>query len=107
MISFYSKEKKVIFIKKEIIIMKKTLGTMMFTAILLVGGGTGLVSASEIQEMQPEEQTDHNCEGSNFGQMKQHIQEMHPDLANPEIIQHYKTMHGTGGSAKSNFFQKM
>jgi hypothetical protein len=87
--------------------MRKTFGTMMLTAALLVGGGTGLVSASELQEVQPEAQTEHKCGGSNFGQMKQHIMEMHPDLTNKEVVEHYKNMHGTGGSSKSNNFQMM
>lgn len=87
--------------------MKKTFGTFMLTAALLVGGGTGLASASEIQDGQSNVQADPMCEGSNFGQMKQHMEEMHPDLTNKEVIEHYKNMHGTGGSSKSNNFKMM
>ncbi|SEM14827.1 hypothetical protein SAMN05192533_101207 [Mesobacillus persicus] len=92
--------------------MKKTFGTVILTAALLVGGGAGLVSASETHETQPV-QTELKCGGEmdhstmNFGQMKKHIQKMHPELTNKEVIEHYKTMHGTGGSSNSNNFQKM
>jgi hypothetical protein len=87
--------------------MKKTLGTVILTATLLVGGGTGLASANEIQDAQLDAQGEHKCGGSNFGQMKQHIMEMHPELTNKEVIEHYKNMHGTVGSSKSNNFQMM
>ncbi|MGM0900880.1 MAG: hypothetical protein ACQEXB_07235 [Bacillota bacterium] len=87
--------------------MKKTFGTFMLTAALLVGGGTGLASASETQDVQSDTQVEPKCEGSNFGQMKQHIEEMHPDLTNKEVVEHYKNMHGTGGSSKSKNFQMM
>ncbi|OJF90179.1 hypothetical protein [Alkalibacterium sp. 20] len=43
----------------------------------------------------------------NFGQMKSHISEMHPELNNQQLREHYKGMHGTGGSSRSNNFSGM
>lgn len=43
----------------------------------------------------------------NFGQMKSHIRESHPELNNRELREHYNEMHGTGGSSRSNNFEGM
>ncbi|MDZ7835276.1 MAG: hypothetical protein U5K84_07920 [Alkalibacterium sp.] len=43
----------------------------------------------------------------NFGQMKSHSDEMHPDLNNQELRELYKSMHGTGGSSRSSNFRGM
>lgn len=43
----------------------------------------------------------------NFGQMKSHIRESHPEFNNRELREHYKEMHGTGGSSRSNNFEGM
>lgn len=43
----------------------------------------------------------------NFGQMKSHMSDMHPELNNQELRDHYKAMHGTGGSSRSHHFKGM
>ncbi|WP_423188330.1 hypothetical protein ACO1PF_06860 [Alkalibacterium sp. f15] len=43
----------------------------------------------------------------NFGQMKSYISEMHPDLNNQQLREHYKGMHGTGGSSRSSNYRGM
>ncbi|PRY82436.1 hypothetical protein [Alkalibacterium olivapovliticus] len=43
----------------------------------------------------------------NFGQMKSHMSEMHPELTNQELRDHYKAMHGAGGSSRSANFKGM
>ena len=43
----------------------------------------------------------------NFGQMKTHMDEKHPELTNQQLREHYKEMHGTGGSSQSNDFKGM
>lgn len=43
----------------------------------------------------------------NFGQMKSHISEMHPEWTNQQLKEHYKAMHGTGGSSLSSNFKGM
>jgi hypothetical protein len=43
----------------------------------------------------------------NFGQMKPHLNEVHPELTNQQLREHYKDMHGTGGSSQSNNFKGM
>ncbi len=41
----------------------------------------------------------------NFGQMKEHMLNMHPDLSVQQLEEHYKNMYGTGGSENSKNFQ--
>lgn len=41
----------------------------------------------------------------NFGQMKPYMKQMHPDLTDQQLEEHYKSMHGTGGSENSKNFQ--
>ncbi|WP_423799606.1 hypothetical protein [Neobacillus sp. SAB-20_R2A] len=43
----------------------------------------------------------------NFGQMKPYMRQMHPDLSDQQLEEMYKSMHGTGGSAKSQYYQGM
>lgn len=43
----------------------------------------------------------------NFGQMKSHMNESYPKLNNQQLREHYKGMHGTGGSSRSNNFTGM
>lgn len=43
----------------------------------------------------------------NFGQMKMHMSEMHPELTNQQLREHYKEMHGTGESSQTNNFKGM
>ncbi len=46
-----------------------------------------------------------NDKNMNFGQMKDHMKEMHPELTEQQLEEMYKNMHGTGGSENSNKFQ--
>lgn len=46
-----------------------------------------------------------NDKNMNFGQMKDHMKEMHPELEEQQLEEMYKDMHGTGGSENSNNFQ--
>lgn len=46
-----------------------------------------------------------NDKNMNFGQMKDHMKEMHPELTEQQLEEMYKNMHGTGGSENSNNFQ--
>lgn len=46
-----------------------------------------------------------NDKNMNFGQMKDHMKEMHPELTEKQLEDMYKDMHGTGGSENSNNFQ--
>lgn len=43
----------------------------------------------------------------NFGQMKSHMNEMHPDLNTQQRRELYKSMHETGGSSRSKDFRGM
>ncbi len=43
----------------------------------------------------------------NFGQMKPFMKEMHPELSNERLLERYKEMHGTAGSANSHNFKGM
>lgn len=108
--------------------MKKTLIAITLGAGLIIGGGTGIyyVSAQENEEIINEnmmmdrmvnsdsemEEMMHrdmesmmNIKNMNFGQMKKHMMNMHPDLSVQQLEEHYKNMHGTGGSEKSKNFQ--
>jgi hypothetical protein len=46
-----------------------------------------------------------NGKNMNFGKMKEHLKNMHPDLSVQQLEEHYKSMHGTGGSENSKNFQ--
>lgn len=46
-----------------------------------------------------------NVKNMNFGQMKEHMLNMHPDLSVQQLEEHYKNMYGTGGSENSKNFQ--
>jgi hypothetical protein len=108
--------------------MKKTLIAITLGAGLLIGGGTGIyyVSAqenegianenmmmdrmvnsdSEMKEMMHRDmESMMNVKNMNFGQMKEHMMNMHPDLSVQQLEEHYKNMHGTGGSENSKNFQ--
>ncbi|MFC0476235.1 hypothetical protein ACFFHF_13430 [Robertmurraya beringensis] len=115
--------------------MKKTLITVTLAAALIVGGGTGLYYASakenvgtqdnsvknsgkmntenmdsmmngDMQEMMDGNMQEMmNDKNMNFGQMKDHMKEMHPELTEQQLEEMYKDMHGTGGSENSNNFQ--
>lgn len=104
--------------------MKKTLVAITLGAGLIIGGGTGIyyVSAQESEgiinenmmmdrmvnsdsQMEDMMHTDMesmmNVKNMNFGQMKEHMKNMHPDLSIQQLEEHYKNMHGTGGSENS------
>lgn len=108
--------------------MKKTLVAITLGAGLIIGGGTGIyyVSAQESEgiinenmmmdrmvnsdsQMEDMMHTDMesmmNVKNMNFGQMKEHMKNMHPDLSIQQLEEHYKNMHGTGGSENSKNFQ--
>ncbi|WP_066059669.1 hypothetical protein [Robertmurraya korlensis] len=108
--------------------MKKNLLVISLGAGLLLGGGTGIyyVSAQESEGISNENMmmdrmvnSDSNMEemmhlnmaemmngkNMNFGQMKEHLKNMHPDLSVQQLEEHYKSMHGTGGSENSKNFQ--
>lgn len=108
--------------------MKKTLIAITLGAGLIIGGGTGIyyVSAQEsegiINEnmmmdrmvnsdsqmedmMHRDMESMMNVKNMNFGQMKEHMKNMHPDLSIQQLEEHYKNMHGTGGSENSKNFQ--
>lgn len=109
--------------------MKKTIVTGILAAALITGG-TGIYMTSALakenpgtlmqqhQGMDMEQMNDMmnsgniedmqefmESENMNFGQMKPYMKKMHPDLSNKQLEEHYKEMHGTGGSAKSNNFK--
>ncbi|MGF7184128.1 hypothetical protein GGQ84_000208 [Desulfitispora alkaliphila] len=42
----------------------------------------------------------------NFGQMKQHMQQMHSDMSVQELQEMYRACHGTLGAEPSNNFKK-
>lgn len=104
--------------------MKKTLVAITLGAGLIIGGGTGIyyVSAQESEgiinenmmmdrmvnsdsQMEDMMHTDMesmmNVKNMNFGQMKENMKNMHPDLSIQQLEEHYKNMHGTGGSENS------
>lgn len=112
--------------------MKKMIISGALATALIVGGGTGAYMAyaqenntsptismqqqgmnmgkmmdsmqsSDFEEMQ-QLMEDGNV---NFGQMKPYMKQMHPDLSNQQLEEHYKSMHGTGGASKSQNFQGM
>ncbi|MGS2780141.1 hypothetical protein ACVBAX_22730 [Robertmurraya sp. GLU-23] len=108
--------------------MKKTLVAITLGAGLIIGGGTGIyyVSAQESEEiinenmmmdrmvnsdsqmedmMHTDMESMMNVKNMNFGQMKEHMKNMHPDLSIQQLEEHYKNMHGTGGSENSKNFQ--
>ncbi|MGG7622083.1 hypothetical protein [Bacillus coreaensis] len=108
--------------------MKKTLIAITLGAGLIIGGGTGIyyVSAQESEgiinenmmmdrmvnsdsQMEDMMHTDMesmmNVKNMNFGQMKEHMKNMHPDLSIQQLEEHYRNMHGTGGSENSKNFQ--
>ncbi|MCM3603481.1 hypothetical protein M3175_22570 [Robertmurraya korlensis] len=108
--------------------MKKTLIVITLGAGLLIGGGTGFyyVSAQDsegithdkmmmdkmvnsdfemVEMMHKDMESMMNVKTMNFGQMKEHMMNMHPGLSVQQLEKHYKDMHGTGGSENSKNFQ--
>lgn len=108
--------------------MKKTIVTGILAAALITGG-TGIYMTTALakenpgtlmqqhQGMDMEQMNDMmnsgnieelmESENMNFGQMKPYMKKMHSDLSNQQLQEHYKEMHGTGGSDKSNYFKEM
>lgn len=110
--------------------MRKTFLTGMLAASLIAGGGIGIISAQakdnpdnagkakQAQGMDMNQMSEMMESGNmgdmqnkmkdgvmNFGQMKPYMKEMHPDLTNQQLEEHYKSMHDTGGSENSKNFQ--
>lgn len=71
--------------------MKKLVVGILSSAIIL-GAGTFTYAASN-----------GNGEGLlNFGQMKPHMEEMHPDLSTKELKEMYDSCHGSGGMMENS-----
>lgn len=94
--------------------MKKKLTAGVLAGVLIAGGGLGFykVSAEEPntgentvkQEMEMNGMMESgDMHKMNFGHMKPHIKEMHPELTEKQMAEHYKSMHGTGEAASKNF----
>lgn len=70
--------------------MRKKLAIGLLTGAILLGGA-GTLTFAQANE-------DANGEGLlNFGQMKPHMEEMHPDLSTQELKQMYDSCHAEGG----------
>ena len=111
--------------------MRKTIVTGILAAALITAGGTGMymtsasanensVNLMQHQGMDMEQMHDMMDSGNfeemqefmengnvNFGQMKPFMKKMHPESSNKELLEHYKEMHGTAGSANSHNFKDM
>jgi hypothetical protein len=113
--------------------MKKLMITGALAAALIAGGGTGAYityakensSNTAVYYMQGNNTSVRQMSNSlndrtfedmqqfmengniNFGQMKPYMKQMHPDLSDQQLEEMYKSMHGTGGAAKSQNFQGM
>ncbi|WP_017380602.1 hypothetical protein [Paenisporosarcina sp. TG-14] len=114
--------------------MRKTIVTGILAAALITAGGTGMYMTSasanensgnlmqnqgiDMEQMHDmmnsenfEEMQEFMENGNvNFGQMKRFMKEMHPELSelsNKELLELYKGMHGTAGSANSHNFKGM
>lgn len=97
----------------------------LFAGAIALTGGLGVFSIAEAEVLNQDsviqeeriEFNQMNSSGSthmemkesvgNFGQMKSHMSDMHPELNNQELREHYKAMHGTGGSSRSTNFSGM
>jgi hypothetical protein len=64
--------------------MKKFLFGTLFVAFI-IGAGTGAFAAGNEDK-----------DIINFGQMKPHMEEMHPDLSTQELKDMYESCHGNG-----------
>lgn len=106
--------------------MRKTIVTGILAAALITAGGTGMyitsasanensVNLMQHQGMDMKQMHDMMDSGNledmkefmedgnvNFGQMKPFMKEKHSELSNKELLEHYKEMHGTAGSANSH-----
>ncbi|MBT2758805.1 hypothetical protein J7E71_23320 [Mesobacillus foraminis] len=104
--------------------MNKKLVTGMLAAVLIAGGGfgyyqvsaaesvktdgigmnmsemIGMMESGDMEQMMKEHKM-------NFGQMKSHMKEMHPEFTNKQLEEHCKSMHGAGKSSSSKQFQGM
>jgi hypothetical protein len=103
--------------------MKKKLTAGVLAGVLIAGGGLGFYRASaeepntgenpvkqemEVNGMMESGDMQEMMQGHkmNFGQMKPHMKDMHPELTDKQMEEHYKSMHGTGGAADSKNFQR-
>jgi hypothetical protein len=76
--------------------MKKfVLGTLC--AVFVLGAGTAVFAAENGE----------NVGIMNFGQMKPHMEEMHPDLSTKELKEMFDHCHGTGGEMNGASQQSM
>ncbi|GLB59423.1 hypothetical protein [Cytobacillus sp. NCCP-133] len=67
----------------------------IFSVSLILGSGTAILAAG-----------DESPEGLfNFGKLKPHMQEMHPNLSGQELKAMYENCHGTNGAKPSDFNQ--
>ena len=75
--------------------MKKMIFSIM-GAVIILGTGTAVFAAE-------------SCDLSNinFGQMKKHMEEVHPGMTTQEMKDMYKDCHGTNGAMQSKNFQMM
>ncbi|ALC89524.1 hypothetical protein AM500_06795 [Bacillus sp. FJAT-18017] len=76
--------------------MKKFAVTLFGAAILLGASSAGALA----------EETGKGID-INFGKMKEHIQQMHPEINEKELKEMYKSCHGTGGAEASKNFNMM
>ncbi|OCA87560.1 hypothetical protein A8F94_06790 [Bacillus sp. FJAT-27225] len=77
--------------------MKKFALTIFGAAILLGAGSAGALAEG------PGKGTDL----INFGEMKGHLQQMHPEMNEKELKDMYESCHDTGGAEPSKNFQMM
>lgn len=77
--------------------MKKSLLTLFSAAALILGASTSAFA----------EETNEGKGTNNFGQMKQMMEEMHPELSTNELVEMHKKCHGTNGAEPSKNFEKM
>ncbi|MFX3624792.1 MAG: hypothetical protein ACE3JP_12350 [Ectobacillus sp.] len=112
--------------------MKKTFVMGLLAAGLIVTGGTGIyvafaeegpvnsanfmkqqgIDVNQMNEMMQsgnmeDMQKFMEEQNVNFGQMKPYMKQMHPELSDQQLEEHYKSMHGTGGATNSKNFKGM
>ncbi|MBN9654734.1 hypothetical protein J0K78_10705 [Halobacillus sp. GSS1] len=99
--------------------MKKWIIGALSFGIIAAGGVTG-VSAKSSQVEMPQEKNNHMMEMErmhqmmsesnaviNFGQAKNLMEQIHPEMTIQEIREMYTNMHGTNGAEPSNNFKEM
>ncbi|WP_153464239.1 hypothetical protein ACJA3J_02765 [Halobacillus sp. SY10] len=99
--------------------MKKLIIGALSFGIIAAGGVTGVSAKSGQMEM-PQEKSAQMMDMDrmhqmmlesnaviNFGQAKNLVEEMHPEMTNQEIKEMYINMHGTNGAAPSKNFKEM